>query len=87
MVCWSQRWQLTLRFALVVCNSPHICPTFYPQCLAFWSDSRQQALPNVGCMEWQTSRVKSLSAVLGSFFGVAVSKKDGPFAEREETGS
>ena len=44
-------------------------------------------LPNVGCMEWQTPSVRNAKQILRRLFGFAIGKKDGAFAEREETGS
>jgi len=72
---------------IVVSNSTGMCATFFPRRLGSRCDGREQALPNFWFMEWQTPRLRRIRLILGGLAGLAVDKKYGALAEREESGS
>src|ERR1700687_5659263 len=82
-----QRWRAALCLESVVSNSTGMCATFFPRRLVSCRDGGEQALPNVRCMERQAPRVRGVRLFLGGLVGLAVGKKYGALAEREESGS
>jgi len=72
---------------IVVSNSTGMCATFFPTRLGSRCDGREQPLPNFWFMEWQTPRLRRIRLILGGLVGLAVDKKYGALAEREESGS
>src|SRR5258708_36412347 len=61
--------------------------TFFRRRLGSRCGGRGEALPNFWFMEWQTPRLRRIRLILGGLAGLAVDKKYGALAEREESGS